>query len=293
MPALPTLSGDVFKPLSPPPVAAPNFLASNAASAPPTGNPAAVAAPMPLMMPYNGISQQPQIVYVPVLQQAPAKPAGPTQAGITSVAPQPENGQTPKPPVANELKAPPPGVPGEPPTAQTIGYNMGKAIENFLTSNPELLDNADQLQLDDPDALAKRVHAAFHPLVKWVPDMVLDKAVKQMPLESQDMAGRLLDWLNTPESQLKSLTANNTNALPSAPRHPRPMSEAEGSEAPSSHRSPNDMDPFSDLGSSKDEPIEDEPGLRDRLDQLKSPLDHIPGLHRKPAEPSNLDDLIL
>lgn len=222
------------------PAAAPNFLA--------TANPA--TAPMtPFMAPYGSFGQ-PQIMYIPVLQQTPPpdafKPA--VKSPSTEVQPGLSN--------APELEAPPPGIAGEPPSAQAIGYKVGKSVEHLLSGSPELLDDADRLQLDDPDQLARQIHGAFHPLVKWVPDAILNKAVGQMPVEYQDMAGRLLDWLNTPESKLKPITSTSTpTPSASASRQPRPMSSVDHTASETEPPSSRKRSPLDDLSSSADEPI--------------------------------------
>lgn len=262
----------------------------------------------------------PQVIYVPV--QTPPQPI--TPAAVTS---------TPKPttlegtipvsdvPAAKPIAATPsdigvtpefPSDPMAPLTPKLVGQRIGSTVEQLLESNPEIMDDVDRLNLDDPNALLKQLHGAFHPLIKWVPNTILDKATTRMPLEWQGVGGRLLDWFNTPPEQLKPLGGGGPGSVNSAPK-PHPMSKQSAhKESPLDHRSPLDdlaSDPTlddltSDLTSDSPSrlvdksPLADDPFALDEapadkpslMDRVKHPMDLLPG---RKKEQSPFDELVL
>ena len=262
---------------------------------------------MMAMNPFMMYGNMPQIAFVPVLQSPPTptdgetlKPASPPsntpvststtskralQNPLTddSLEPLPETTSAESEalesessdPWASELESDDSGLP----TPHQVGQKIGNTIEHILDKNPELLDDVDRLNLDDPDALINQVHDTFHPLIKWVPDVILNKMTAAMPYEWQNMGGRLLNWLNTPTEQLQPLSVASRSASRntySASHHS--SSSLSGSRQKTPHKHP---DPFAEEDSSSSFFDEPKKGLINRLNERLNPLSHLPGFHKK------------
>lgn len=230
-------------------------------------------APAPFAVPANGS----QVVYVPVLQALPGQFGAP--APLPSVSPQPQSQVLAPEPSLPELSLDeplPPRAPGEPPTAKEIGQKVGRAVEHILNSNPEFLDDADRLKLDEPDAVIRQVHRALHPFVSWIPNPVTRKLVEQVPLEQQAIVSRFLDWLNTPTQNIPSFTATTSPpaAPPSSPSKREPLLEKISDEPISDPLA--ELFPGDRVTAGRSVPDEEKPSLAERW----NPFNHLPKLRK-------------